>query len=62
MARLAAGAVALGLFVAVIAGVLLAIRLSLHVMVGRRQRRSWNEFVARHHELDSELKKVWRHR
>jgi hypothetical protein len=59
---MAAGAVALGLFVAVIAGVLLAIRLYLHLMVGRWQRRSWNELVARHHELDHDLEKVWRHR
>jgi uncharacterized membrane protein affecting hemolysin expression len=59
---MAAGAVALGLFIAVIAGGLLAVRLYLHVMVGRWQRSRWTQLVARHRELDDELDEVWRSR
>ena len=59
---MAATAVALALFLAVVAGGLLIVRLAVRLVSRRWQNQLWAGLVARHHELDGELEKVWRGR
>jgi hypothetical protein len=40
-------------------GSVLAARICLRALLRRRQRRMWDDLVARHQELDHELDKIW---
>jgi heme exporter protein D len=56
---LAGGVVVLPIAIVVVGGVLAA-RVCLRVMRRCRERRMWDDLVARHLELDRELDKIWR--
>lgn len=58
---LAAGVV-LVVAVVIMTGCLLAVRLCMHVLCGRRHRRDWDALVLRNRELDRELTRIWRRR
>jgi len=58
-ATLAATAVALALFIAVVVCGLLIVRVAIRLVSRRWQNQLWAGLVARHHELDGELEKVW---